>query len=399
MNSGLMPTFSLAERDRRWGLVRRRMAERGLDCLIGFPNGGRFEQLQANTRYLTQMGGFACEIGVIFPADGEVTGLVQSGRDIAWWSAAQDWIGDLRNCRRLWSDAVITRLKELNVPRGKVGVIGLTGLIRAPEGVVPWAMFERVKEAFPTVEFTSATDIILETRAQKSAEEIGFIREAAGIAEAAIESMLAIARAGVPENVLYAEMLRTMVANGGELPTMIYWAAGPGPHASPAHLWPSRRPLAAGDVLSNEIEAKYGGYVAQVAAPAVVGAVPAQHEALFAVAVRIFERLCPMIRPGVPIREVGHAYERMVAEAGYQPSSWPFHGRGLGDDLPVMANAKAATDAVFVEGNVIILKPGVVPPGEAEDAGERAGDTVVVRPGGAERLGRRSLRIAEIPAR
>ena len=42
------------------------------------------------------MGGFACEIGVAFPADGDVTAFVQSPRDIAWWSRAQDWIGDLR---------------------------------------------------------------------------------------------------------------------------------------------------------------------------------------------------------------------------------------------------------------------------------------------------------------
>jgi hypothetical protein len=51
----LIPTFSRAERDQRWALVRKRMKDAGLDCLVGFPNGGRFEQLQANTRYLTQM--------------------------------------------------------------------------------------------------------------------------------------------------------------------------------------------------------------------------------------------------------------------------------------------------------------------------------------------------------
>src|ERR1700722_11172774 len=121
----LIPTFSRAERDRRWSLVRGRMKDEGFDCLVGVPNGGRFEQLQANTRYLTQMGGFACEIGVVFPIDGEVTGVVQSGRDIAWWSAGEHRIGDLRNCRRLWSDAVIARLKELKLARAKVGVIGL----------------------------------------------------------------------------------------------------------------------------------------------------------------------------------------------------------------------------------------------------------------------------------
>jgi Xaa-Pro aminopeptidase len=393
----LIPTFSRAERDRRWGLIRARMAEQRLDCLIGFPNGGRFEQLQANTRYLTQMGGFACEIGVAFPREGEVTAFVQSPRDIAWWTRAQDWIGDLRNCRRVWSEAMIARLKELKLERGRIGVIGLKGLIRAPEGVVAWLTFERVKEALPQAEFVSATDIVLETRAVKSAEEIAFIGEAERLAELAVESMLSIAKAGVPENVLYAEMVKTMIANGGELPTMIYWGAGPKPAA--AHLVPSRRKLEAGDVLSNEIEAKYGGYVAQVAVPAVVGPIPADHLQLFETGLAIFERLCPMIRPGVRLVDIGRAYQGMVQEAGYKPMSWPFHGRGLGDDVPIMPNASANSDAAFAEGHVMILKPGVVAPDEPEDAGERAGDTVLVTKDGCRRLGRRPLRMAQIPLR
>jgi Xaa-Pro aminopeptidase len=393
----LIPTFSRAERDRRWGLVRKRMLEARLDCLVGFPNGGRFEQLQANTRYLTQMGGFACEIGVAFPLEGEVTAFVQSPRDIAWWNRAQDWIGDLRNCRRLWSDGMIARLKELKLEKGRIGIVGLKGLIRAPEGVVPWMVVERLKEALPQAEFVSATEIVLETRGVKSAEELAFLEEAERLAELAADSMLAIAKEGVAENVLYAELLRTMVANGGELPTMIYWGAGPRP--SSEHLVPSRRKLAKGDVLSNEIEAKYGGYVAQIGVPAVVGPIPREHLAMFDAALGIFDRLCRAIRPGVRLAEIGRTYQDMVAQAGLKPMSWPFHGRGLGDDLPVMANPGAATDAVFAENHVIILKPGVVPKDAGEDAGERAGDTVVVTADGCRRLGQRPLRVAEIPLR
>ncbi|MGH7090234.1 MAG: M24 family metallopeptidase [Stellaceae bacterium] len=391
----LIPTFSRAERDRRWSLVRKRMHEERLDCLVGFPNGGRFEQLQANTRYLTQMGGFACEIGVVFPLEGEITAFVQSPRDIAWWRRAQNWIGDLRNCRRLWSDGVIQRLKELRLERGRIGIIGLKNLIRAPEGVVPWLAIERLKEAFPHAEFVNATEIVLEPRAVKSAEEIEFLRAAEALAERAVESMLAAAREGVPENVLYAQMIRTMLAEGGELPTMIYWGAGPRPVSE--HLVPSRRRLVRSDVLSNEIEAKYGGYVAQVAAPAVVGPIPPEHQAIYDACARIFERLCQLIRPGAKVAEIGRAYQGLAEDAGFKPMSWPFHGRGLGDDLPVMANAGQPSDLSFAEGHVIILKPGLVPREGGEDAGERAGDTVLVTAEGCRRLGKRPLGIVEIP--
>ena len=391
--NNLIPTFSHAERDRRWNLVRRVMAEEKLDSLIAFPNQGRFEQLQANTRYLTQIGGFATEVALVFPLAHEVTAFLQTPRDIAFWSGAQSWIKDLRGTRRLWGEAVINRLRELPIRR--VGVIGLKGLRRAPEGVVPWLMFEKVKDAFPQVEFINATEIILQARAVKSAEEIAFIQKAEDIGEKMCESLFATARCGIPENRIYAAMVETLLAEGGELPTMIYWSCGP--KLGRAHLVPTTRPLQRGDILSNEIEAKYGGYIAQVAAPAVVGPIPDEHRKLFEAAADAFKLLCPLIRPGARISDVGRAYLDALAALGYGAATWPFHGRGLGDDLPVMPNAAAASDAIFEEGNVIVLKPGLAPKGD-EDAAERAGDTVVVTKDGAQRLGKRPFQIVEIPA-
>lgn len=392
----LVPTFSLAERDARWARVRALMAEQGLDCLIGYPNQGRFEQLQANTRYLIQIGGFQTEAAVTFPADGEVTAIVQSGRDLAFWEQAQDWIDDIRSCRRIWADAIVARLKELGLSNGRIGVIGLEGLNRAPEGVVPWRMFEKTREALPDIEFVNATPLVLGARAIKSAEELTFIENAERVAEMAAEKLLETARVGVPENVVYAAVVQTMIANGCELPTMIYWGAGQSPTA--AHIVPSRRPLQKGDSLDNEIEAKWGGYIAQVSAPAVLGPVPEEEQRLHEAACAIFETMCEAIRPGVTLGDVGKLYRGLVAEVEGEPIGWPFHGRGLGDDLPVMPDASRESEMMFEAGHVLILKPGVAPKGGSETAAKRAGDTVVVEAAGARRLGRRPLAIATLPA-
>ncbi|HEY4136538.1 MAG TPA: M24 family metallopeptidase [Alphaproteobacteria bacterium] len=394
-DSNLIPTFSLKERDSRWHRVRQRMAAAKLDCLIGFPNQGRFEQLQANTRYLTQIGGYATEVAVVFPLEAEVTTFVQSANDVDFWSFVQNWIPDVRNARRLWSDPIIKRLKELKLPpRSRVGVIGLTGLIRAPEGVVPWFMFEKVKEAFPDLEFVSATEVVLESRAVKSAEEIAFIEKAEVIAETAVNEMFAIARAGVPENVLYAEMMRSMITNGGELPTMIYWISG---EPELRHLVPTPRKLKAGDMISNEIEAKYAGYIAQINAPAIVGPVPDRLHRIYETATKLFEDLCPLVLPGKKMTDLGKEYVEIVKGLGFNPAPWPMHGRGLGDDLPVMQNPLAESDMVFEEGHVLIFKPGMIPRDGAADANERVGDTVVVTKTGARRLGKRPLAMTEIP--
>ena len=51
----VLPSFSLAERDRRYARIRRHMQREGLECLIAAA-GEPFEP-QASSRYLTQIGG------------------------------------------------------------------------------------------------------------------------------------------------------------------------------------------------------------------------------------------------------------------------------------------------------------------------------------------------------
>src|SRR5258706_489287 len=67
-----IPTFSLAERDRRWKAVRAEMKKANLDAVIGLPNQGHWDQFGADTRYLTQIGGFQTEGAVVFPLEEEV---------------------------------------------------------------------------------------------------------------------------------------------------------------------------------------------------------------------------------------------------------------------------------------------------------------------------------------
>jgi len=73
----IIPTFSLSERDRRWELLRNEMKKTGHEALISLPNEGHWDQFGADTRYLTQIGGFQTEVGTVFPLEGEVTAVVR----------------------------------------------------------------------------------------------------------------------------------------------------------------------------------------------------------------------------------------------------------------------------------------------------------------------------------
>jgi len=205
----ILPTFSLAERDRRWRRLREEMHSASLDALISLPNQGHWDQFGADTRYMTQIGGTQTEVGAVLPLEGEVTAIVRGANEIEWWGLAQDWVKDIRPSRRSYGEPVIERLKEIRAER--IGIVGLAGLVRAPEGIVPWGTFEKIRAALPQAKFDNATDLMQIVRSVKSAEEVAFIEKAAEIIGHAIEALIAYAKVGARENELIAEMLREIV--------------------------------------------------------------------------------------------------------------------------------------------------------------------------------------------
>ena len=385
----IIPTFSLEERDRRWNLLRQEMRTADLHALISLPNEGHWDQFGADTRYMTQIGGTQTEVGAVLPAEGEVTAIVRCANEIEWWGLAQDWVKDIRPSRRSYGEPVIYRLKEIRAER--VGVIGLAGLVRAPEGIVPWGTFEKIRAALPTVKFENATDLMQQVRSVKSAEEVAFIEKAAEIIGKAIDVLIEHVKVGVRENELIAEMLREIVYQGGEPITMMLFGTG-GPEVPWAQRVFTTRQLRAGDLINTEVEGKYAGYIAQALQPISLGPKPQQLEKIFAATKMIFDKMLEFLKPGVTFGEVAQFYQDEVQAAGYEPDGALMHGRGLGEDAPMLWGARRdfpEKEAKLKEGNVFILKPACKQ-GFMRDS-IRAGDTVAIETNGARRLGKRDL--------
>jgi Xaa-Pro aminopeptidase len=398
-----LPKFSHAERERRWSRVRELMRGEQLDAIIGFPNQSHWDQFQADVRYLTHIGGHQTEVAVVFPLDGEVTAFVRGGNEVEWWGIAQDWVTDIRFSRRSWGEPVIERMKELKLDRSRIGVSGLSGLLRAPEGTVISGIYEKVKAAFPQARFANATELMQEARAVKGREEVAWIERAAEILDEVVQAILAKARPGVMENEMVAVIWQTIIAHGGDYPSMTHWGAGAGVP------WASRiaphRPLEPGDLINTELEAKYGGYIAQTVQAACLGAIPAELKRAFDASVKTFDELVKFMKPGVSFREVVHFYQKLVRDSGHVPKGMLLHGRGLGEDRPQITGETASglrdsptytlhLDLPLIEGNVFVLKPGAMP-AQAPDS-IRCGDTVVIEKDGARRLGKRKFSFPEI---
>jgi len=390
----IIPTFSLEERDRRWSLLRAEMKRANLDALIALPNEGHWDQFGADTRYITQIGGTQTEVGCVLPLEGEVTAVVRGANEIEWWGLAQEWVEDIRPSRRSYGEPVIERLKEIRAER--VGVIALSGLVRAPEGVVPWGTFEKIRTALPKVKFENATDLMQEVRSMKSREEVAFIEKAAEIIDKAIDVLIQHSKPGARDNELIAEMLREIVRQGGEPITMMLFGSG-GPEVPWAQRVITTRRLKPGDLINTEVEAKYAGYIAQALQPISLGPRPKDLAKIFDATKVIFDAMLKFLKPGLTFGAAAKFYQDQVQAAGYEPDGALMHGRGLGEDAPMLWGARSdfpEKDRRLKEGHVFILKPAARQ-GFMRDS-IRAGDTVAIEAGGARRLGRRELAFVSV---
>src|SRR5438270_829717 len=260
------PLFSLAERDRRWSALRAIMGQQELDVIVTPHNSGHSTDYQANSRWISQCGGGGdADIAVVFPLQGEVTAIATSAK--ARWPTVQNWVTDVREARRNYGRVVVERLLELNPKR--IGIAGLGGGTRTPEGTILHGTFLQVQEACPQADIVDATDLLAELRYVKSEEEVAFLARSRDIIELGTEAEIAHARPGVSDWLVWAEAMSAMLRGGSEMTVHFNWVSGP---VTPGTLTrPSYRTLERGDLILNELEASWGGYRSQSDVPVAVG--------------------------------------------------------------------------------------------------------------------------------
>jgi len=388
-----LPTLSLAERDRRWARVRELMKESGIDVLVAPPNTGGNERNQADARYLTQFGMNGEQIGCVFPLNGSVIGFGGPSARLA-----AGWIDDVRSPRRTFNDSIVDALKELGVDHGVIGVCGLQSskynLMRVPDGVVGSNLMDLMRKTFPQARIVSATEVTGEARMTKGAEEIAFLERSTAIAEAGLDALLETARPGVRESACYAAMIKAEIEHGSALPFKLSWESGPAGHVYGRLTQATQRKLRDGDVVINEIEGSWGGYMAQIDTSIYVGHTPADCEDAWRVATDSFERTVAAMRPGATFGQMLEACAATPKVAGWG-ASLILHGRGLGDEGPLITFPPydpEVTARPLQEGNTFIIKPHVTR--EREGSMAIFGDTVAVTATGARRLGKRPMDFA-----
>ena len=380
-------SFSLAERDRRYAQVRKLMAERDLECLlVPATDAG---EAQANSRYLSQVGGVQGGAWIVFPAAGEATAFVSAEREWRMWTANLIWPKDLR-----WgnfSQLVPDRVKELGLQGRRIGVVGLVDQYMRPEGVILHETWRRITAALPQAKFVPANDVLEFSRVLKGPEEIEVIQRITDANEDAIAKMMEVSRAGVEEGTVWIEMAKVLISHTADYPARLSLGSnGRTANASNTMGLPIR--MEDGGVMSQEIDARLQGYRAQSNHSILTGTKNADiYRAAMGVAIETYLHLLDWIKPGKTIGEFLDEFVSFADRRGAKAGGVIVHTNGLGQDRPRVGPGPDVKDRdmVIQPGFTFSIKPQV----EMKSTGTRAqvGDPLTVGEHGARRLGHRKL--------
>src|SRR5262249_39806834 len=193
----------------------------------------------------------------------------------------------------------------------RIGMDGLAGPLD-PDGWLPHSVYQRLVELMPKAELVNLDDMLESLRTVKSAEEIGILEQAAKLGDLMLTTCRDTARTGVKESEVYGSMIHTMLANGGEEPTLFLWACDRYPAPHPFRL-PTVRAIERGDLITCEIHPKIGGYFTHVERTFSIGAPEAEQR-------RIYDGCVKALHEGMKLFGAGRSILQAVKHgAGAMP--------------------------------------------------------------------------------
>jgi Xaa-Pro dipeptidase len=273
---------------------------------------------------------------------------------------------------------------------------GLAELLRArgagerPVGFVgplPYDQYAVLAEGRRLVDLSRAH---IRLRLRKSEEELGALRHAAALTDAAASALVGGPLVGCTEHELIARLEAAYVAHGG-MHHIHYVGVTPmsAPDRSVPAQWPSSRPVAAGDLLTFELSAAVAPeYSGQLLRSVTVAAEPSvEVRELHDVATAALDAVAARLCPGVHAAELVDA-AAVIEDAGFTTVDDLVHGFGGGYLPPVIGSRSRAIrptpDMTLDAGMTVVVQPNVATPDGR--LGVQTGELLLVTDDGAERL-------------
>lgn len=275
------------------------------------------------------------------------------------------------------------------------GTVRALGLERATVGIELQAFtllpgnWDRLRALLPDVTWVDASQLVPEERLVKSPQEITYQRQAAAMADFAMERVLAAIRPGVAETELAGIAAAALGEAGSEyaaIPPMVV----SGERSAMVHALATRRTLAVGDVVCVELAGVVHRYHAVLMRTAVVGPPSRRLIEVADCLERATEAAIAACVPGTPAPFPDDACNAVLAELDLAGNRCHRIGYSLGVAYPPgwlePMTLVAGDEHVLAPGMSFTIEPNLSLP--AEGYGLKMGETVLCTPEGPEPLTR-----------
>ncbi|HEV2371196.1 MAG TPA: Xaa-Pro peptidase family protein [Streptosporangiaceae bacterium] len=318
-----------------------------------------------NVRYLTGLA--STNAAVLLPADGPAV----LATDFRYALTAQRECPDLELLTVYSADGALV---ELAPDRGY-------RRLAFEAHIMTVERFDTLKTS-QSLEFVPLGHAVEELRVVKDVAEIALLARACEITGAAFDAVVGKIQPGLTERGLAVLVERAMTDLGAEclaFPTIV----ASGPNGAIPHHEPGERRFVAGDMVTVDCGARYGGYHADMTRTVVIGEPAGWQRDVYSLVAAAQQAGIEAAVAGAAIASVDAAARDLIAAAGHAEHFTHGLGHGVGleiHELPLMGKQRPGTLADRVP---ITVEPGVYLPGLG---GVRIEDTLVVRSGdGASR--------------
>ena len=293
-------------------------------------------------------------------SEGEIRSMLGSEIKIYSWWDGEDF-----------TDVVCEVLEKEGLKGGRIGV---NMAARA-------ANILSIAQHMP-VQFTDARDLMNEVRIHKTPEELGYMREAARIADKAVLALWEVVKPGMTEQEVRRILKNYMQEFGGSNADAIVSFGG---NASYPHYMPSGEGaiLQEKDVLLTDFGCSYHGFQSDMTRTVFLGEPTAEE-------VKIYETVLAAnlageaaVREGAYIPDIDKAARKVIEDAGYGEYFTTRLGHGIGYQAHESPEIKQSNRRHLERGMAFSIEPGIYIPGVI---GVRVEDIVVINEAGEREI-------------
>lgn len=239
----------------------------------------------------------------------------------------------------------------------------VSGKIRAEFDYLTVDTFDKLKAALKGREIVPLDKLPEKLREIKEPKEIELIAKAAAITDMAFDHILGIIKPGVTEREIALELYTNMMKDGADDAAFPIIVAS-GPNGSLPHAVPSERKVQAGDLVTMDYGALYGGYCSDFTRTVAVGAVDAEFRKIYDITLTAQLMALDALVAGKTGQAIDAVARDHIAAAGYGE----FFGHGLGHALGRLIHESprlsVANEDPLPAGTVMTVEPGIYLAGE-----------------------------------